>query len=68
MYLIERVEWTTFYIELSKFSEILKILKENNTIVRAILDRWIRSEQELSILCTEVVGFPIVSRKDDVFY
>ena len=40
MYLIDRVEWPTFYIELSKFSDILKKLRDD---VREILNRWIRS-------------------------
>ena len=64
---MDRVEFPTFYIELSKFTNILKRLKENETTIRAILDRWIRQEQELSIICTEVVGLPFVSKIKDVF-
>ena len=67
VYLIDRVEWKTYYIELSKLSDILKRLKENETTIREILDRWIRQEQELSILCTKVVGLPFVSKIEDVF-
>ena len=63
MYLIDRVEWSTFYIELSKFVEIIKNLKENEAIVRTILARWIQWEQELSILCTKLVGLPFVLKR-----
>ena len=66
MYLIDRVEWPTFYIEISKFANILKKLKDKESAVRAILDRWIGREQELIILCIEVVGLPMVSRIKEV--
>ena len=68
MYLIDRVGWPTFYIKLSKFVDLLQKLKNNEVAVRTILDRWIKRDQELSILCIEVVGLPVVSKIEDVFY
>ena len=35
-YLIDRVEWPTFCIELSKFANLLQKLKYNEAIVRTI--------------------------------
>ena len=67
MYLIDRVDWLTFYTEISKFADILKKLRDDESTIRTILDRWIRREQDLNILCTEVVGFPVVSRIEEVF-
>ena len=67
MYLIDRVNWPTFYIEIAKFSNILKRLNVNEPIVRTILHRWIKREHELIVLCTEVVGLPSVSRIEEVF-
>ena len=65
MYMIDKVEWPTFYIELSKFSDLLEKIKNNEATVRTILDRWIRREQELRILCIEVIGLPVVSKIED---
>ena len=62
MYLIDRVEWPTFYIELSKFVDLLQNLRNNEVTIIVILDRWIKREQELSILSTKVVGLPNVSK------
>ena len=42
MYLIDRVDWPTFYIDISKFSDILKKLRDNELAIRKILDRWIK--------------------------
>ena len=43
-YLIERADWPRFYSNIKKFSDILKRLRDNEPIVRTILDRWIRRE------------------------
>ena len=67
MYLIDRVEWPTFYTELSKFVDLLENFKNNEALVRKILDRWIKREQEPSILCIEVIGLPVVSKIEDFF-
>ena len=66
-YLLDRVDWPSFYIEVNKFTDILKGLRDNEPRVRPILDRWVRREQELTVLCTEVVGLPSVSRIEEVF-
>ena len=55
-------------MDLSKFSNILNRLKENEVEIREILDKWIRWEQELVILCIEVIELPFVSKIEDVFY
>ena len=43
-YLIDGADWPTFYIEITKFSKILKRLRDNEPVVRSILDRGIRRE------------------------
>ena len=68
IYLVDRVEWPTFYLELSKFANVFKKLRDNEMTVSEILDRWTKREYELSIMCTEVVGLPKVSRIEKVFY
>ena len=67
MYLIDKVEWPNFYLELSKFANILKKLKDDEPTINAILNRWAKREQELSILCIEVVGLSEVSKIENVF-
>ena len=67
MYLIARVEWPTFYLELSKFVDVLKRLKHDESTINAILSRLTKREQEMSILCIEVVGLPKVSRIEKFF-
>ena len=62
------MDWHTFYIEVNKLVDILKGLIDNELRVRAILDRWVRREHELIVLCTEVVGLPLVSKIEEVFY
>ena len=44
MYLVDRVEWPTFYLELSKFADVLKKLRDDELVVRVILDRWKKRE------------------------
>ena len=66
-YLLDRVDWPSFYIEVNKFANILKGLRDNEPKVRPILDRWVRREHELTVLCTEVVSLPSVSKIDEVF-
>ena len=45
----------------------MKRLRDNEPTVKTILDRWIRRECELTVLCTKVVGLPLVSRIEEVF-
>ena len=45
----------------------MKGLRDNEPVVRTILEKWIRREQELIVLCTEVVGLPTISRIEKVF-
>ena len=43
-YRIDRADWPTFYTKITKFADVLKILRDNEPIVRSILDTWIRRE------------------------
>ena len=45
LYLINRIEWPTFYEEISKVVSILSELRKNQTDIRKILDRWVKREQ-----------------------
>ena len=45
----------------------MKGLRDNEPVVRTILEKWIRREQELIVLCTEVVGLPTISKIEEVF-
>ena len=49
-YLLNRVDWPTFYTEVNKLADILKGLRDNEPRVKAILDRWVKREQELIVL------------------
>ena len=42
-------------------------MKEDEVAIRAILDKWIRREQELVILCIEVIELPFVSNIECAF-
>ena len=42
MYLIDRVDWPTFYTEISKFADIFKKLRDDESKIRIVLDRWNR--------------------------
>ena len=64
---IDRPSWPTFYTKITKFANILKRLRDDELAVRSILDRWIRTEHELIVLCTEVVCVPIISRIEEFF-
>ena len=44
LYLIDKIEWPTFHGELSKVVSILSELRNNQTIVRQIFDKWERRE------------------------
>ena len=61
-YLLSRVDLPTFYTEVTKLANILKGIRDNEPTVREILDRWVKREHELTILCTKVVGLPEVSK------
>ena len=67
MYLIDRVEWPTFYLELSKFAHVFKRLIDDELEISAILNRWEKEEDEMSILCIEVIGMHEVSGIEKVF-
>ena len=43
-YLIDRADWPTFYTKITKFANSLKRLRDNEPMIRTILDRWIRRE------------------------
>ena len=43
-YLLNRVDWPTFYTEITKLADILKGLRDNEPIVRVIFDRWVKRE------------------------
>ena len=61
------MDWPTFYTKVNKLAKILKGIKDNEPRVREILDRWVRREQQLIVLCTEVVVLPLVSKVEEVF-
>ena len=43
-YLLKRVDWPKFYIEVNKIPNILQGIRDNKPRVKAILDRWVRRE------------------------
>ena len=43
-YLLDRVDWPSFYTEVNKFADILKALRDNEPKVKPILDKWVRTE------------------------
>ena len=67
MYLIDRIDWPNFYTKLSKFASILNNLREDEATVREILDKSIKREYKLVVLCIEVIDLPFSSRIEDVF-
>ena len=43
-YLLNMVDWATFYTKVTKLANILKGLRDSELTVRTILDIWIRRE------------------------
>ena len=61
------MDWPTFYTEVNKLANILKGLRDNEPRVREILDRWVKREHELTVLCSKVVSLALVSRIEEIF-
>ena len=66
-FLIDIIEWPTFYEELSKIVNILNELRNSEVVIRQILDRWIKREQEVVAMCIEVIDLPVTSRIENIF-
>lgn len=57
LYLVDRVAWPSFYLELSKSIEIWNELMNNEENLRPILDKWISRDDIITTLCCHVIDF-----------
>ena len=52
MYLVDRVGWPTFYLQLSKLIDVQNELTNNEATLRPITNKWISKDSDVTILCS----------------
>lgn len=57
LYLVDRIGWPSFNLELSKLIEIWNEMLNNEASLRPILDKWSSREDIITTLCCHVIIF-----------
>ena len=55
MYLIDRIEWPTFYDQLSEISAIRDELRHNEATFRPIVQKWIERSSDITAMCISII-------------
>ena len=55
MYLIDRIEWPTFFDQLLKISTIRDELKQNKAIFRPIVQKWTERSVDITAMCISII-------------
>ena len=56
MYLVNKIDWPTFYEKLTKVVNTREELKENDDSLKKIVNKWSRRNKNVTLLCFSVTS------------
>ena len=55
MYLIDKIEWPTFFDQLSEISAIRDELRHNEATFRPIVQKWTERSSDITAMCISII-------------
>ena len=58
LYLVDKIEWPTFYDQLARIIDIWDEIKRDEDNLRPIVQKWSERNNDITIMCISVIQLP----------